>query len=224
MAAADTPIIAQQAEQLAGLRRILTEIAHIARNFDALAPMAIDRLARDGLELASAGHAWAPPPASRSAERLQADLTSAQQLIGDMRQHFAHMMRQRDAAQAQAGRLRILIREYRAARDQLVNEHEQLSDAELLRLIRQRRAADGALDEELAPQYIAAIEQPPPPPTEQSQLAAFGIIQALGTCPRCGSWLDNVTRGISSIAGGQVVCTACLSPGEIEQARARRVE
>jgi hypothetical protein len=51
-----------------------------------------------------------------------------------------------------------------------------------------------------------------------------GMVHApiqLGTCPRCGNQLDNVSPGISGVAGGVSVCTSCLAPGETEVARAR---
>ena len=44
---------------------------------------------------------------------------------------------------------------------------------------------------------------------------------ALGYCPRCGRTLDNLSAGISAVAGGGPVCTSCLCPGETEIARAK---
>lgn len=40
-------------------------------------------------------------------------------------------------------------------------------------------------------------------------------------CPRCGNFLNNVSPGISVVAGGISICTPCLNPGETEIARAR---
>lgn len=42
-------------------------------------------------------------------------------------------------------------------------------------------------------------------------------------CPRCGHFLDNLSRGISVVAGGISVCTPCLNPGETEIARAKGI-
>ena len=43
----------------------------------------------------------------------------------------------------------------------------------------------------------------------------------LGVCARCARPLDNLSPGISIVAGGVSVCTSCLRPGETEIARAR---
>lgn len=43
----------------------------------------------------------------------------------------------------------------------------------------------------------------------------------LGICGRCGTSLNNLSPGISVVAGGVSVCATCLRPGEEEIARAR---
>lgn len=48
-------------------------------------------------------------------------------------------------------------------------------------------------------------------------------ITALPVCPRCGRILNNISSGISVVAGGISVCTSCLNPGETEIARAREI-
>src|SRR5260221_10477103 len=58
--------------------------------------------------------------------------------------------------------------------------------------------------------------------------AALGMAESptpprvsLGTCPRCGRELDNLSPGISVVAGGGKVCTTWLNPGGTEIARAK---
>jgi hypothetical protein len=57
-----------------------------------------------------------------------------------------------------------------------------------------------------------------------SRCPGCGMVHApiqLGTCPRCNQPLNNVSPGISVVAGGVAVCTPCLALGETEVARAR---
>jgi hypothetical protein len=42
----------------------------------------------------------------------------------------------------------------------------------------------------------------------------------MGLCTRCGAELNNVSPGISVVAGGSI-CATCLRPGETELLRAR---
>lgn len=174
----------------------------------------------------------------RQLARAEAERADLGAQLSTMRDVFARMMRQRDAAEALAQRWRLLINEYRTARDTLRNEADLLSNDHVLALIRQQRAADQALAEMLAPPAAEAPaelaqERAHGPelaegPAQQAEASAelLGLPGGLqiATCPRCGNWLNNVSRGISIIAGGVSVCTVCLNPNEFEELRARSVE
>lgn len=64
--------------------------------------------------------------------------------------------------------------------------------------------------------YLTCVSSDNAPPTITPLEDTRGVV-----CPRCGGFLNNVSPGISVVAGGIDICTTCLRPGESEIARAR---
>lgn len=120
----------------------------------------------------------------------------------------AHMMDAYKEAVSDAARLR-------AERDELHDILRDITAQEALCNCGPYFSQGEAFEKRIRETLARVSSNEAEPTQEETQTAP------LGHCPRCAQPLNNLSPGISVVAGGVSVCTSCLAPGETEIARAR---